>query len=60
MISVDLISPCGIYSLARKISLGGESLTHLGVTELKALLTALYGASFEGVDSIQILALITL
>lgn len=40
MISVDLISPRGICSLSRKISLGGEPLTYLGVTELGALLIA--------------------
>lgn len=32
LISVALISPCGICSLGRKISLEGESLTYLGVT----------------------------
>lgn len=54
MISVDLSSPCGICNLARKISLGGESLTRLGVIVYWPYIT-----SFEGIDSIQKIALIT-
>ena len=37
LISVDLIPPCGICSLGRKISLEGESLTYLGVTDFLEL-----------------------
>lgn len=55
MISVDLVSPYGICSLGRKISVGGETLICLGVTELLDFSPLpLCDTSFEGVSSFNV------